>query len=179
MSHKLKPGEKFPNIEIPKLGGGSLKVGAAQKENTDWQVVFVYRGKHCPICTKFLDQVESMKEQFYKTGVDVVAISCDPEEKAKAQTKEKLNLNFDIGYDLSLEQAQNLGLYISNPRSPQETDRPFSEPAMFVVNEKGNLHVVDVANNPFVRPDLETLLNGLKFIKNPENDYPIRGARNY
>ncbi len=69
---------------------------------------------------------------------------------------------------------KTLGLYVSSPRSPEETDRPFAEPATFVIDPEGALHIIDISNAPFSRPDLEGLLNGLKFIR--ENDYPIRGT---
>lgn len=67
-----------------------------------------------------------------------------------------------------------LGLYISAPRSPNETDRLFPEPGLFVVNPEGKAHIIDVSNAPFARPDLRGVLNGLKFIR--ERDYPIRGT---
>ncbi len=139
-------------------------------------MVVVYRGKHCPLCTKYLAAIAEMKKAFLDTGVDIVVVSADTEEKAKAQTLDKLGLTFDIGYDLSIEQMQELGVYISNPRSPQETDRPFAEPGLFVVNEDFNLHVVDISNNPFVRPELNALLSGLNWIRDPNNNYPIRGT---
>ena len=66
-----------------------------------------------------------------------------------------------------------LGLYISEPRSPRETDRPFPEPALFVVNPQGNIQIIDISNAPFARPDLNAVLKGLKFIQ--EKQYPIRG----
>jgi hypothetical protein len=69
---------------------------------------------------------------------------------------------------------RGLGLYVSNPRSPEETDRPFPEPALFVINPKDELQIIDVSNAPFARPDLEALLAGLKFVI--ANDYPIRGT---
>ena len=68
-----------------------------------------------------------------------------------------------------------LGLYVSQPRNAQETDHLFAEPAVYVVNEHGTVQVVDISNNPFVRPDLSTLLRGITWIKNPDNNYPIRG----
>jgi len=71
---------------------------------------------------------------------------------------------------------QELGLYISNPRSPQETDHPFSKPGLFVVNAEGNVQVLDISNGPFARPELETLISGLGFIRSPSNNYPIRGT---
>ena len=105
--------------------------------------------------------------------MDVIAVSGDPEEKAKSMAEED-NLTLPIGYDLSLEQMAELGLYISDPRSPQETDRPFAEPATFVINEEGKLQIIDISNAPFARPDLEGLLNGLKFIR--DKGYPVRGT---
>ena len=67
-----------------------------------------------------------------------------------------------------------LGLYISDPRSAQETDRPFPEPGVFVINAEGNIQILDISNAPFARPDLESLANGIKFIR--ANDYPVRGT---
>ena len=39
---------------------------------------------------------------------------------------------------------------------------------------QGRLQIIDISNAPFARPDLDGLLNGLKFIQ--EKDYPIRGT---
>jgi hypothetical protein len=65
------------------------------------------------------------------------------------------------------------------PRSEQETDHNFSEPGLFVVNENGELHVVDLSNNPFIRPELGALTRGLAWIRDPNNHYPIRGTLDY
>lgn len=176
-TQKLHAGSPFPKIEVEKLGGGTLKLGEPGNGAT-WHMVVVYRGKHCPLCTKYLAQLKDMKEQFLEVGVDIAVVSADPEEKAKIQTQEKLELSFDVGINLSIEQMKELGVYISHPRSPQETDRPFAEPGLFIINEKGELHVTDISNNPFVRPDLENLLSGIRWIRNPENNYPIRGTYN-
>lgn len=71
---------------------------------------------------------------------------------------------------------KELGVYISHPRSAQETDHLFPEPGLFIINDKGQVQVVDISNNPFVRPALNQLVSGLAWIKNPENNYPIRGT---
>ena len=71
---------------------------------------------------------------------------------------------------------QALGLYISVPRSEQETDHLFPEPGLFVINADGELQVVDISNNPFVRPEIEALVSGLEWIRRPDNNYPIRGT---
>ncbi len=169
---KLTSGTKFPRQIVSKLGGGTLPLGAPG-EGFVWQMVVVYRGLHCPICKKYLAQLEKLQSKFHDSGVEVVTVSADPEEKARAFAEE-VGLSLPVGYDLSMEQMRELGLYISEPRSPQETDRPFAEPAVFVINGEGKLHLVDISNAPFARPDLEQLAGGIAFIR--EKDYPIRGT---
>ena len=71
---------------------------------------------------------------------------------------------------------RKLGLYISEPRSAQETDHRYPEPALFVVNPDGKLHLIDVANAPFLRPNLDRLVRGLGSLI--ERNYPIRGTLN-
>ena len=69
-----------------------------------------------------------------------------------------------------------MGLYLIYAAIEQnvETDQPFAEPGVFVVNGDGNIQILDISNAPFARPDLEGLLNGVKFVR--DNDYPIRGT---
>ncbi|WNZ55286.1 redoxin family protein [Microbulbifer sp. MKSA007] len=171
---KLAAGIDFPAIEVKRLGGGELVLGKPEGSFL-WQMVVVYRGKHCPLCTKYLRVLSVLLPRYHAEGIDVVAVSADTEEKASLHM-ETIQPGFTIGYGLSIPQMQQLGLYISKPRSPEETDRPFAEPGVFVINESGRLQIVDISNAPFARPDLQTLLVGIEFIRNPDNHYPIRGT---
>ncbi|NMU28426.1 redoxin family protein, partial [Vibrio parahaemolyticus] len=116
--------------------------------------------KHCPLCTKYLNELESYKQAFADAGVDILAVSGDSKAQLEGHL-EKLEISFPIAYGLTEEQMKTLGLYVSIPRSEQETDHNFAEPGLFVVNEHGDLHVVDISNNPFVRPELGALSGGL------------------
>lgn len=174
---KLNAGQNFPALSIKKIGGGQLDL-LTPKEGCDWLMVVVYRGKHCPICTQYLSILNELLPQFNQLGVDVVAMSADPEEKALIQITE-VKPNYDVGYGLTIEQMQLLGLYISNPRSEAETDRSFAEPGLFVINASNQLQIIDISNAPFSRPDLTSIMKGLTFIRNPENNYPIRGTLTY
>ncbi|GFE52039.1 thioredoxin peroxidase [Roseobacter cerasinus] len=174
-SQKTPAGAQFPDVTVPKLGGGQMVLGRPQ-EGYDWQMVVVYRGRHCPLCTSYLKELEAVLPEFHALGVDVVAVSADPEAKATDQIA-LVQPSYPVGYDLSLDQMYELGLYVSDPRSAEETDHPFAEPGIFVVNADGQVQVTDISNAPFARPDLKSLLGGLGFIRNPENNYPIRGTR--
>jgi peroxiredoxin len=172
--HKLAAGAPFPLLTVPMFGGGELALGKPGG-GRDWQMVVVYRGKHCPICTRYLGTLNELLPKFHELGVDVVAVSADPQERAAAQMG-PINPKFPVGINLSLDQMRQLGVYISQPRSEQETDRPFSEPGLFVINAQGQLQITDISNAPFARPDLNVLLQGLGFVRNPQNNYPVRGT---
>ena len=130
------------------------------------------------MCTRYLNQLEGFVAELAEIGVDVAAVSGDSPEQL-ARHRDKLDVTFPLFHGLSVAQMKELGLYISDPRSPQETDHPFSEPGLFVINEHGTLQVIDISNNPFVRPELKTLVSGLRWIRDPENNYPIRGTHPY
>ncbi len=165
----LNSDEDFPAIELPRLGGGVLSLGRTE----GWQLVFVYRGIHCPICRQYLADLEPKLAEFDTIDISVCAVSADTEAKAR-KLKADLGISVPIGYGLSIEQMQRLGLYISHPRSDKETDRPFAEPGLFLINPDGQLHMVDISNAPFLRPELDRLPDRIKYVL--ENDYPIRGT---
>ncbi|MGR5193366.1 peroxiredoxin-like family protein [Vibrio rotiferianus] len=171
---KFTAGDLFPSISLPTVNGGSIELGQPSGK-ADWRLVVVYRGKHCPLCTRYLNELEALKDQFLQVGVDIVAVSADSEEQV-TQHMDKLNVTYPIAYGLTVAQMQTLGLYISEPRSDKETDHLFAEPGLFVVNDQGRVQIIDISNGPFVRPELNVLLSGLAFIRNPENNYPIRGT---
>src|SRR6516225_3251675 len=148
-TRKLEAGGAVPAMAVPKVGGGEVAIG-----NTGvWQMVVVYRGKHCPICRSYLKGLDGLYDQFRAGGTEVVAVSGDPKEKAESEAAEE-GWRFPIGYGLTTDQMRQLGL--------------------FVINPEGQAHIIDISNAPFARPDLKGVLNGLKFIK--ERSYPIRGT---
>lgn len=170
---RMAAGEMFPEISLASAKHEPVNLGG---ENTEgkWQMIVVYRGKHCPICARYLKGLEALIPEFDDQNIEVIAISGDGEGKAKDFVEEN-GLHFPVGYDLSIDQMQQMGLYISDPRSSKETDRPFPEPGLFVVRPDGKLQITDISNAPFSRPDLKGILNGIKFVQ--ANDYPIRGTR--
>lgn len=165
----IAAGSPFPALEWEQTDGGTLSPAGM----TGWRLLVVYRGAHCPLCRKYLKTLEGLQSDFAEAGVRVAALSSDPKERAVKEASEE-GWTFPVGYDLTPEQMRTLGLYVSSPRSPEETDRHFAEPGVFVINPQGATQIVDVSNAPFARPDLEGLLNGLRFII--ANDYPIRGT---
>ena len=166
---KLVPGQQFNSQVFKRIDGEDYRFGSKGR----WQALFVFRGSHCPICKKYLISLQAHRGEFERLGIDIAAVSADTE----AQTRKMIAATqpyFPMLYEMDVATMRRLGLYISEPRSAEETDHPFPEPALFVVNAAGLLQIVEVANAPFVRPDLELLVGGIGFIM--KNDYPIRGT---
>lgn len=169
LTRKIAAGSAFPAMTWPAVDGGNLDVAGTP----GWRLLAVYRGKHCPLCKKYFTTLDGMLDGFKAAGVSVAAVSADPKEKAEADVAE-FKWRFPVGYGMSTDQMRELGLYISEPRSAQETDRPFAEPGLFLVNPEGNVHIVEISNAPFARPDLAGILHGIKVIQ--ERSYPVRGT---
>ncbi|WP_242140638.1 peroxiredoxin-like family protein [Sphingomonas sp. TREG-RG-20F-R18-01] len=166
---KFAAGAAFPDVTWKAVDGTDVIPAKAP----GWRMLVIYRGKHCPLCRKYLGQLDEMRGQFADAGLTVWALSSDPLDRARSEA-EKEGWSIPVLADLSESEMRMLGLYISSPRSPDETDRNFAEPAVFVINPAGKVQIVDVSNAPFARPDLASLLEGIRFIQAKE--YPVRGT---
>ena len=165
------PGQKAPQLHVEALGGEAIDLRSDQPEN--FSVVFFYRGLHCPICRKQLEELNGKLDAFKEIGVTVHAVSMDERERAEKQKAEWSIDNLAIGYGLSEASAREWGLYISKKEQDAEPAR-FAEPGIAAVRPDGTLYSLHIQNVPFARPTLDGLIEGLKFII--EKDYPVRGT---
>jgi peroxiredoxin len=168
-SPKPAAGKPLPSFSVATPDGKTLNLGG----NTDgWQLLVIYRGKHCGRCKPYLNQVESMLKRWNDAGFDVIAVSADTAEKAAADIAE-YGWSFPVGCGLDEATMHSLGLYVSDPLTPDETDRRFAEPAVFCLRPDGAVQIAAISNGPSARPDLEGLLDGMIFTI--ENEKPARG----
>ena len=61
----------FPTMTWPLAGGGDLSVAG----DTGWRLLVVYRGKHCPLCKKYLATLNDKPQEFEAAGIKVAAVS--------------------------------------------------------------------------------------------------------
>lgn len=169
ISTKFDAGAALPDFTWQSVAGDTVTPAAGE----GWRLLVIYRGKHCPLCKQYLTALDSMLDEYHKADITVWALSSDPLERAQSEAAEE-GWTLPILAGLSEDEMRTLGLYISLPRSPDETDRNFAEPATFVINPDGNVQIVDVSNAPFSRPDLKGLLDGIRFVK--AKNYPVRGT---
>lgn len=175
MTSALVPRYPVPALSVPLVGGGRFVLGAQPGEKFD--LVVFYRGLHCPICAKYLMELERLSPEFVARGVQVVAVSSDDAERARAMA-EKVNASgVKFGYGLSLRSARQWGLYISTSRGKTsigiEEPALFSEPGVFLVRPDGTLYYAAVQTMPFARPQFQDLLGAIDFAL--AKDYPARG----
>jgi peroxiredoxin len=171
----LMPREPVPPLDLPLTTGGRFVLGAAKP--SAFELLVFYRGLHCPICTKYLLELEHLEPEFRKRGVHVVAISSDDEERGRQMAEKVKASGVKFAYGLSLADARRWGLYISTSRGKTsagiEEPPRFSEPGVFLVRPDGTLYYGSVQTMPFARPQFADLLSAVDFAL--AKDYPARG----
>lgn len=105
---KFEAGSSFPSITKSTLEGNSRDL-SKPSEGKDWQLLIVYRGRHCPLCTRYLNQLAEYKDRLNEINIDLVAVSGDSKEQLEEHTS-KLDVNFPLFYGLSLDEMKSLGL---------------------------------------------------------------------
>jgi len=172
---KLMPRKPVPSLEVETLGGAGWKL--AEKKPQHFTMLVFYRGLHCPVCRKYLGELNGMIEEFGKRGVETLALSSDGRERAQ-ETKDKWGLTeLDIGYGLALDKAREWGLYVSSSRGKTSLgiDEParFSEPGLFLLRPDATLYWGSWSTMPFGRPHFNEILAAIDFAVS--KDYPARG----
>ncbi|WP_338244879.1 peroxiredoxin-like family protein [Aurantiacibacter hainanensis] len=168
----LKPGSTAPDIELPLTIDARFKL-SDQTPDAFTMLVF-YRGKHCPICRNYLEELGGRLSDFTDRGINVFAISMDDEDRAMTVDEEWETHDLPLVYDLPEDQARAWGLYISQKREGSEEPEVFSEPGLFLLKPDRSVHFAVVQSAPFTRPPLDQLLKGIDFTL--EKDYPTRGT---
>lgn len=174
-AQSLMPRFPVPALNLPLTNGERFVLGANPGEKFD--LLVFYRGLHCPICAKYLLELERLAPEFASRGVQVVAISSDSEERGKAMADKVNASGVKFAYGLSLRSAREWGLYISTSRGTTsigiEEPELFSEPGVFIVRPDGTLYYGATQTMPFARPQFQDLVGAIDFAV--AKDYPARG----
>ena len=169
----LNPLDKAPELTLPLVGGGEWSLADQSPES--FTMLLVYRGYHCPVCKGYLGKLNGLMDLAAENGLGVVAVSMDGAERASAAKDEWGLDRVDVAYGMTEEKAREWGLFISKSIKEAEADI-FAEPGLFWISADGTIYLVDVANMPFARPDLELLIPKAGFAS--ANGYPARGTKN-
>ena len=171
----LMPRKPVPALSLETVTGERTTL-ADQKPEHFTMVVF-YRGYHCPVCRKYVAELDSLSDEFVKRGVPVIVASSDTRERAELTRTEWKLQHVNPAYGLPLDEAREWGLYISASRGKTslgiEEPARFSEPGLFLVRPDGTLYWGSVSTMPFARPHFTEILAAIDFAV--KNNYPARG----
>jgi len=166
----IKPREKAPQIHINLVNDTKWRLEEQTPEN--FTMIIFYRGKHCPICKKQLEQVQKKINDFTERGVNIIAISGDSEERAKKTYEEWDIASIPVGFEYSMDDARKWGLFISKSIKDAEPEH-FFEPGIFLIDKDQNVYWESIQSMPFGRPNLNDILSGIDYIL--KEGYPARG----
>ena len=171
----LIPNKAVPALDLNLAEGGRFSL--ADERPQSFSMIVFYRGLHCPICRRYLSELEGLLPEFDKRGVSVVAASSDPQDRAE-QAKSGWGLvHLRVAWGLPIDEARKWGLYVSrsNGMTSAGVVEPelFNEPGLFIVRPDGTLYWGTTSTMPFGRPHFKEILQSLDFVI-PKN-YPARG----
>jgi peroxiredoxin len=170
MTSHLIPGQPFPHLDLPRAGGGRLRIG--ELKPGFMTLLNVYRGLHCPRCARQLGDIVANKARFDALGAEVVSISTDSRDRAGKAVADWGLGDMAVGYDLPIGTARSLGLHISETIREAEPAL-FVEAAVFFIRRDGVLWGSSINTFPFLRPTADQLLDAIEMAK--ERNYPPRG----
>jgi len=147
----LMPPKPVPSLELQTLDGPVFKLSKEQPE-TFVMIVF-YRGLHCPVCRRYLTELDGMMDEFVKRGLIVCVASSDSRERAERTRSDWSLRNINLAYGLPLEEARQWCLYISASRGKTsigvEEPAQFSEPCLFSRETRRHVVLVERLNYAF------------------------------
>ena len=170
MTQSLTPGQPFPSIDLPCVGGG--RIDNASFTAPAFTILNVYRGLHCPRCRRQMEDFAAHRAVFAENGLEVVSISTDSLDRAEKAVADWALGDMRVGYDLSIADARALGLYISETIREAEPAL-FAEAAIFFIRPDGTFWGAAVNSFPFLRPTAEMILDAADVAAT--RNYPPRG----
>jgi peroxiredoxin len=171
----LVPRGPVPDLAVDTVDDGAWRLSESRPGH--FTMLVFYRGLHCPICKAYLRDLDRRLDDFKAKGVEVIAVSCDGEARARTARDDWHLERLPIGYGLGIADARAWGLYISHGigKTSAGIEEPalFSEPGLFLVRPDGTLYAANVISMPFARPDFAAIDAALERII--ARDYPARG----
>ncbi|MDR5590413.1 redoxin domain-containing protein [Christiangramia sp. SM2212] len=167
----LKPGQEVPELILKTTKGLNWDIRDNKPET--FTMLIVYRGIHCPVCKKYLEELNTKLEDFRDKGVNVICASANNKELALKTVEEWDIKDLNIVYDFKVEEGRKWGLFVSEAIKDSEPE-VFLEPGLFLIKPDNILYSASIQSMPFARPKFDELLRSISFVI--KEDYPARGG---
>ena len=113
----LKPGDKAPDFAGYDQNGKHVQSKKILESGP--MVLFFYRGKWCPVCSKYLNDYQDSLNILTGMGVNVVAITPESIENVE-QTVKLHNLSFTVVYDCQEQIMQDYNVMFNVTKDYQD-----------------------------------------------------------
>ncbi|WP_323989323.1 redoxin domain-containing protein [Nguyenibacter sp. L1] len=100
MAEQLKNGDKFPDLTIPQVGGGTLH--PARDFDGEYRVILIYRGHWCPFCNEQIAAFAHAADALSEAAIRVMAFSVD-DEAASAAFAARHDWPFPLGHSADVD----------------------------------------------------------------------------
>lgn len=168
---RIKPNELIPDLSLKTLDG---RIWPEENiETPSFYLLSVYRGLQCSHCKKALQELNNAMPDLHARNVNVIAASADNRARAQQAVDEWGLNNLRMAYDLDIDLARNLGLYISESVRPGEMP-VFTEPGLFLIRPNQTLFAAWISSYPFARPHIDEIWNCIDYIE--QHKRPPRGT---
>lgn len=106
----MEPTSQVPHLKF--INGTAWSLHGQHPDS--FTLLVLYRGYHCPVCKKQLQEVTSHIIELTQRGVYVTAIPMNTEDRAKKAANDWELKDVPVAHTLSEEEARSFGLYISH-----------------------------------------------------------------
>ena len=172
MDEWRRTGGEIPEIEFKLLNGETWR--SRDEVAGRFTLLNIYRGKWCHQCVRHLTELDALVHAFDERQVSVVAVSADTRERAE-EFSERLDIrHLRIGYEMPLDKARELGVFISSQAKEEEMPL-FCEPAHFLIGANRRIFAAWISSCAFARTSPQGILDYVDFIGNKVNKTP-RGS---
>ncbi|MBL4754130.1 MAG: AhpC/TSA family protein [Flavobacteriales bacterium] len=148
----LEVGTAAPNFSVNDVNGNLLVLDELQKEGP--VVLLFYRGKWCPVCSKYLNNFNDSIQLLTDRGARVIAVGPEKEEysqKMKKKTKSDFSfvadtslqilLSYDVLFNVTKKYRNMIKTYLLTDiaeNNGKETAM-IPVPATYVINKEGTI----------------------------------------
>jgi peroxiredoxin len=120
--HGLKPGDKAPDFSGYDQTGN--RVQSKKILESGPIVLFFYRGKWCPVCSRYLNNYKDSLDILTGMGVNVVAVTPESIENVE-QTVKLHNLTFTVVYDCQEQIMKDYDVMFSVTQTYQDSVKKY------------------------------------------------------
>ncbi|EED32866.1 alkyl hydroperoxide reductase/ Thiol specific antioxidant/ Mal allergen [gamma proteobacterium NOR5-3] len=167
-----RTGASIPDFEFNLLNGETW--GSLDAIDGRFTLLNIYRGKWCHQCTRHLQQLDELIPAFAEREVSVVAVSADTRQRAEEFSETLAIRNLRVGYEMPLEKARELGVFVSAQAKEEEMPL-FCEPAHFLIRSDHTIFAAWISSCAFARTSPQGILDYVDFIGEKVNKVP-RGS---